>query len=56
MLETCSGRAALRSHHSRTVIDREIVRLDHTIDQLVYELSGLTDKEIGIVEEATKRE
>lgn len=28
---------------------------DHEIDRLVYELYGLTDEEIAIVEEATAR-
>ena len=55
MLETCGGKATLRSHHSQTTVDREIARLDRQIDQLVYELYCLTDKEIRIVEEATKR-
>ena len=29
--------------------------IGHQIDQLVYELYGLTDEEIKIVEEATER-
>ena len=33
--------------HEKSLIQRQI-------DQLVYELNGLTDKEIRIVEEATK--
>ena len=33
---------------------RRAVTGDRRIDQLVYELSGLTDEEIGIVEEATQ--
>lgn len=32
---------------------RQITALDRQIDQLVYELYGLTDEEIRIVEEAT---
>jgi hypothetical protein len=32
---------------------REIEATDRQIDQLVYELYGLTDQEIKIVEEAT---
>jgi hypothetical protein len=33
----------------------QIDATDKQIDQLVYELYGLTDKEIRIVEESTKR-
>jgi len=33
---------------------RQIDATDKQIDQLVYELYGLTDEEIRIVEEATK--
>ena len=34
----------------RTVIQRQIELTDRQIDQLVYELYGLTDEEIKIVE------
>jgi hypothetical protein len=37
-----------------TAIQRQIDATDRQIDQLVYELYGLTDEEIKIVEEATK--
>lgn len=40
--------------HAKTVIQRQIDALDRQIDQLVYELYGLTDDEIRIVEEATQ--
>ncbi len=33
---------------------RQIDATDRRIDQLVYELYGLTDEEIAIVEEATE--
>jgi hypothetical protein len=36
-----------------TVVQRQIDVTDKQIDQLVYELYGLTDEEIRIVEEAT---
>jgi hypothetical protein len=39
--------------HARTVIERQIEATDRQIDQLVYELYGLTDDEIRLVEEAT---
>ena len=38
-----------------TAIRRQIDATDRQIDQLVYELCGLTDAEIRIVEEATGR-
>jgi len=45
-----------RIGHEQKAIGREIDATDRQIDQLVYELYGLTDKEISIVEKATKRE
>jgi len=39
--------------HKKTAIQRQIDATDKQIDQLVYELYGLTDNEIRIVEEAT---
>jgi hypothetical protein len=44
-----------KTEHDRTVLQRQIEATDRKIDQLVYELYGLTDKEIAIVEEAAKR-
>ena len=38
-----------------TVVKEQIAATDEQIDQLVYELYGLTDEEIAIVEEATQR-
>ena len=38
--------------HERTVIERQIEATDREIDRLVYELYGLTNKEIAIVEGA----
>ncbi len=40
----------------QTAIQRQIDATDRQIDQLVYELYGLTDDEIKVVEEATKVE
>ncbi len=37
----------------RELLQRQIDATDRRIDQLVYELYGLTDEEIRIVEEAT---
>ena len=39
----------------KTVLQRQIAAMHRQIDQLVYELYGLTDEEIRIVEEATAK-
>jgi len=39
--------------HEKSLIQRQIDATDKQIDQLVYELYGLTEEEIKIVEEAT---
>ena len=41
--------------HEKTALERQIEATDGQIDALVYELYGLTEEEIGIVEEADKR-
>ena len=41
--------------HERTALQRQIAAMDREIDGLVYELYGLNDAEINIVEEATAR-
>ena len=45
--------AAAKTAHAKTAIQRQIDATDRRIDQLVYELYGLTEQEIRIVEEAT---
>ena len=37
----------------KSVLQRQIEATDREIDRLVYELYGLTEEEIAIVEEAT---
>ncbi len=44
-----------KTTHEKTMLQRQIAATDHQIDQLVYDLYGLTDEEIKIVEEATTR-
>lgn len=39
----------------QTAIQRQIDATDRRIDQFVYELYGLTDEEIRIVEEVTQQ-
>lgn len=44
--------ACAKAAHDSTNLQRQIDATDRAIDQLVYELYGLTDKEIRIVEES----
>ena len=44
-----------KTGHEQTALKRQIETTDRQIDRLVYELYGLTDEEIQIVEEATTR-
>ena len=41
------------TEHAKEVSQRQIDTTDRQIDRLAYELYGLTDDEIRIVEEAT---
>lgn len=43
----------LKTPQERTTLQRQIEATDKQIDQLVYQLYGLTDDEIKIVEETT---
>ena len=45
----------VRIRRERTVIGHQIEATDRQIDRLFYGLYGLTDEEIGIIEEATAR-
>jgi len=47
--------ASVKTAHERTVVQRQIEATDREIDALVYELYGLSDEEIRLVEEATER-
>ncbi|MFH0980205.1 MAG: hypothetical protein V2A79_01535 [Planctomycetota bacterium] len=46
--------AAVRAPHDQEYLQRRTNAKDRQIDRLVYELYGLTDDEIRIVEEATR--
>jgi len=46
--------SAAKTPSDQTAIQHQIDATDRQIDQLVYELYGLTDDEIRIVEEATR--
>ncbi|HHT9116338.1 MAG TPA: Eco57I restriction-modification methylase domain-containing protein, partial [Candidatus Wunengus californicus] len=53
MLELHKQLASAKTDHDKTVIQRQIDATDRQIDQLVYELYGLTEGEIKIVEEGS---
>jgi hypothetical protein len=42
--------AEAKTEHDKTVLQRRIDATDSQIDRMVYELYGLTEEEIGIVE------
>ena len=54
MLDPHMQLAAAKTAHDKEVLQRQIDATDQQIDRLVYELYGLTDGEIRIVEETTK--
>ena len=47
-------RASAGTDHDKTLLARQIEATDRQIDRLVYELYGLTEEEIGIVEAVAK--
>jgi len=51
MLELHQRLAAAASEHDRALYQRQIEATDQEIDRLVYELYGLTEEEIAVVEE-----
>ncbi|MEW5781973.1 MAG: Eco57I restriction-modification methylase domain-containing protein [Pseudomonadota bacterium] len=55
MLKLHEDLAAAKTTHDRTLIERQIAATDRQIDRLVYELYGLSDDEIAIVEETGAR-
>jgi hypothetical protein len=54
MLKLHKDLQVAKTDHEKSLIQRQIDATDKQIDQLVYELYGLTDEEIKIVEEASK--
>ncbi|MFZ2348751.1 MAG: hypothetical protein WAW99_00775 [Candidatus Bipolaricaulis anaerobius] len=46
--------SAAKTEHEKTALQRQIAATDNQIDHLMYELYGLTEEEIRVVEEATK--
>ena len=54
MLDLHQELSAAKTPTAKTAIQRQIDATDRQIDRLVYDLYGLTEDEIAIVEEATK--
>jgi len=50
MLELNKKLQDLKLEHEKTVLSRQIETTDAAIDKLVYELYGLTEEEVKIVE------
>jgi len=46
---------AAKTNPEKTLLKRQINTTGHQIDLLVYELYGLTEEEIRIVEDSTRR-
>lgn len=55
MLDLHKHLATAKTAHEKTMLQRQITATDHQIDQLVYELYGLTEEEIKIVEGGSSR-
>lgn len=53
MLELHRLLASSKTNHDKTIIQCQINATDCQIDKLVYELYGLTEEEIKIVEEGS---
>ncbi|OYV04559.1 MAG: restriction endonuclease subunit M, partial [Verrucomicrobiales bacterium VVV1] len=52
MLDLHRQRAAVKTPHEQTALDRQISATDTQMDRLVYDLYGLTEEEIKLVEGA----
>jgi type I restriction-modification system DNA methylase subunit/predicted type IV restriction endonuclease len=52
MLSLHSRLAEAKTEHAKTLLGRQIEATDRQIDQLVYQLYGLSDEEVRIVEQA----
>ena len=50
MLDLHKNIPLAKTDHEKTIIQRQIDGTDRRIDELVYELYGLTEEEIKIVE------
>ncbi len=55
MLELHENLQQAKIEQERTIIQHQITARDHQIGRLVYELYGVTEEEIAIVEEGSRR-
>jgi len=55
MLKLHKQLAAANTNHEKTAIQRQIDATDKQIDQLVYELYGLTEEEINMIEQGESK-
>ncbi|MCK4445632.1 MAG: N-6 DNA methylase, partial [Candidatus Marinimicrobia bacterium] len=55
MLDLNKRLIVVQGQHEKTLLQRQIEATDRQIDKLVYELYGLTEEEIGIVEGTNNR-
>lgn len=55
MLDLHARVGKVKTDHERTVIERQFEAMNREIDRLVYELYGLSEEEIAIVEGATEK-
>jgi len=55
MLDLNRRLGEMKTAHDRMAIQRQIDATDRQIDRLVYDLYGLSEEEVQIVEEATER-
>ena len=53
MLTLHKQHAAAKTAYEKTAIERQIDAIDRQIDALVYELYGLTEDDINMVEQKT---
>ena len=51
MIELCHRLSSAKTPQERTALERQVTATDAQIDRLVYDLYGLTEQEINIVEE-----
>ena len=54
MLDLNKRLSESKTGHEKTLLSRQIEATDRQIDRLVYELYGLTEEEIAVVEDAAR--
>ena len=54
MLDLNAQLGNAKTDHERSALEHQIEHTDREIDQLVYDLYGLSEEEIALVERATK--